>query len=269
MSEQNLAPMMDDMELISLYINEQLPEEQMEQVRERLNTDEEFRYLAEPMMFASALLRQQMSRPRPPGELEKHWNTFTKRAGFEHQKQRARARHWWIVGIVLAAVGITGLLARDRVWSAYRDWRDFAPVIVAAGEWLPLRDNIEVRLEAGTTLRAAKELQRDVQHMKLDRGTAHFRVQLTDTTNIMPATRPVVIDAGGSQVFSGYGDFTVTTSGDTTLVEEHEPVSPRYIGFMPFPSMTLVRTNDYSDPMRIQSGWRVRLIRGSTPERVP
>lgn len=268
MSEQNLAPMMDDMELISLYINEQLPEDQMEQVRERLNTDEEFRYLAEPMMFASALLRQQMSRPRPPGELEKHWNTFTKRAGFAHQKQRARARRWWFLGIVLAAVGMSALLFKDRIRTAYRDWRDFAPVAVTS-DWLPLRDNIQVRLEPGAQLRVAKALRRDAQHVKLARGIAHFRVQLTDTTNMMPATRPVVISAGGSEVFSGYGNFTVTTSGDTTVVEEHEAVRQHYIGFMPFPSMTLVRTNDYSDPMRIQTGWRVRLIPGSTPERIP
>jgi hypothetical protein len=268
MSEQNLAPMMDDMELISLYINEQLPDDQMEQVRERLNADEEFRYLAEPMIFASAVLRQEMSRPRPAGELEKHWNAFTRRAGFAHQKQRARARRWWIIGIVLAAAGIGTMISRDRIQGAYRDWRDFAPVAVTP-DWLPLRDNIQVRLEPGTQLRAAKELRRDVQHVKLARGTAHFRVELTDTTNMMPATRPLVVTAGGSEVFSGYGNFTVTTSGDTTIAEEHEPVRQRYVGFMPFPSMTLVRTNDYSDPMRIQTGWRVRLVPGSTPERIP
>lgn len=267
MSEQNLAPVMDDMELISLYVNEQLPGDQMERVRERLNTDDEFRYLAEPIMFATALLRQQMSRPRPPGELEKQWEKFTRRASFTHQKMRARARRWWIVAILLALPGITGLLGRQRIQSAYRDWRDYAPVAHATG-WIRLRDHIEVRLEPGARMRASKEVTGNAQRVKLT-GVAHFRVRLVDTTDItVPRMTPVVVLTRGGTVFSGYGDFSVATSGDTTIVEDHRLEKPLYAGFMPFPSMTMVRSDEFTDPVRVQQDTRVRLVPGSPPARM-
>lgn len=267
MSEHDALMLGDDLELITRYLNNQLSPEQRADVERRLSTDQAFYEYVEPMLFAWTVAQQEVRKPRPEGELEGMWDEFTKRAGFVHQKKRAKTRRLWILGIVVTIIGLTGFLTRGRIQSAYRDWRDYAPVPADTG-WVPLRSHIHVRLEPGARMRATKELVRGAQHVKLD-GTAHFRVQLTDTTTITPATTPVVLLTRAGTVVSGYGDFTVSVRGDTTDIEDTPPERPRYIGFMPFPSMTMVGTSEYADPVRIQSAERVRLIRGQPLQRMP
>ena len=266
MADRDAMMLSDDLELITRYLNDQLPQDQRADVERRLATDQAFYEYVEPMLFAWTVAREEPVRPRPEGELEEMWDEFTKRAGFVHQKKRAKVRRLWMLAIVLVAIGLSGFLARGRIQDAYRDWRDYAPVAADTG-WAPLRSHIQVRLEQGARMRATKELVRGTQRVKLE-GTAHFRVQLTDTTSMFPATTPVVLLTRAGNVVSGYGDFTITVRGDTTEVEEHHPVRPRYIGFMPFPSMTMVGT-EYADPVRIQSGERVRLVRGQPLQRMP
>jgi hypothetical protein len=214
-----------------------------------------------------SVAREEEKKPRPEGELEEMWDEFTKRAGFVHQKKRTKARRLWMLAILLAVASLSGFLTRGRIQSAYRDWRDYAPV-TARTDWVRLRSHIEVRLEPGARMRATKELVRGSQRVKLE-GTAHFRVQLTDTTNLSPATTPVVLLTRSGDVVSGYGEFTVSVRGDTTDIEEIPPARPRYIGFMPFPSLTMVRAGDHADPVRIQSGERVRLVRNQPLQRMP
>jgi hypothetical protein len=255
MSEHNLAPAMDDMELISLYINEQLPEEQMEQLRERLATDEQFRYLAEPMMFATAILRQQMTKPRPAGELEKHWDEFTKRAGFEHQKKRTKTRRLWMLSILLAVVALSGVLARGRIQGAYSDWRDYAPVPSDTG-WIRLRDNIEVRLQDGARLRNAKTLRPNSQKARLA-GSARFRVTMGD------AAVPVMVETRGGVLMLALGEATVHARGDTTLIEIHHPVS-----MFSYPPLAAITPEMNAAPTPLKGGDRYRLVTGKSPERI-
>ena len=270
MSERDVTLAMgDDLELITLYLNEQLEPEQMDAVRRRLNEDQEFYNLAEPLMFAWAIPRHVERHPRPAGELEKHWDEFTKRAGFVHQKKRAKVRRLWMIGIVVVALGLSSFLMREQIQSAYRDWRDYDPMVATDSAWIPLRENMQIRPERGARMRVAKELKNGAQFVKLDAGQAHFRVQLKDSTVISPDRTPVVVRTRATNVYSGYGDFTVTVRGDTTDVQDLPPARPRYVGFMPFPSMTMVRASDYAEPVRVQSGERVRLIVGQPLQRMP
>ena len=256
----------NELELITDFLNRQLDPVRAEAVRKRLEEDPDFLDLAAPLLFAWSV-KPEWERPESAAEAEKHWDEFTKRADFAHHRKRRIRRNWWIVGIFVAAIGITGLLLRGEIQGAYRDWRDYAPWQADTG-WTALRDHIQVRIEPGARLRTARAM-RDVQRAKVDAGSVHFRVQLTDTTSITPSTIPLVILTRGGDVVSGYGDFTVTVTGDTTVVEEHQPQRQRYIGFMPFPSMTLVSTSDRAEPVRVQTSQRFRLVRGSPPERLP
>ena len=268
MSDRNDMMLSDDLERITLYLNGRLSDDERAEVERRLESDKAFHELVEPMLFAWAINDESDRKPVASDELEELWDEFTRRAGFVHQKKRAKTRRLWIIGIVLAAIAIGGFLSRERIQSAYRDWRDYAPVGADTG-WVPLRDHIQVRVEPGARARAAIELRNNAQFLRIGAGTAHFRVQLTDTTRINPATTPVVIETRAGNVFSGYGDFTVTVRGDTTEVEDHPPQRPRYIGFMPFPSMTMVRAGTFDEPVRVTSAERIRLIRGQPLQRMP
>lgn len=257
----------DDLALIVRYLNRELDSGMAEQVAKRLDEDPAFYSLAEPLLYAWSVPPRLERKPRPAGELEREWDKFTKKAGFRYQRRKARRFRLWMLAIILAVSGISGFLYRGRIQSAYRDWRDYAPVTGHTG-WVRLRDHMQVRLEPDARLRAAKELQNDAQFVKLEAGRAHFRVELTDSTTMTPDMTPVVVRTRAGHVFSGYGDFTVTVRGDTTDVRDNPSERTRYIGFMPFPSMTMVRDNEYTEPVRVQSGELVRLIRGQSLQRM-
>jgi hypothetical protein len=159
---------------------------------------------------------------------------------------------------------------RGRIQDAYRDWRDYAPVSTDPTDWISLQPNIQVLMQRQTRMRAAKALLRQAQHVKLAGGTVRVRVEFADTTDLtVPSTIPLVVHTPAGVVFSSYGHSSVTVNGDTTIVEAHAPGRERYVGFMPFPSMTMVRSNDETDPVRVQQDTRIRLIRGFNPERIP
>jgi hypothetical protein len=269
MSETDVTMFSDDLELITRYLNNQLTPEQRADVERRLSTDQAFYEYVEPMLFAWTVAQHEVKKPRPEGELEAMWDKFTKEAGFVHQKKRARVRRLWMIAIALAAVGLSVFFTRERIQAAYLDWRDYVPMVPTDSAWIPLRENMQIRAEPGARMRVAKELKNGAQFVKLDAGQAHFRVQLKDSTVISPDMTPVVVRTRATNVYSGYGDFTVTVRGDTTDVQDLPPARPRYVGFMPFPSMTMVRASDYAEPVRVQSGERVRLIVGQPLQRIP
>src|SRR5437773_8318367 len=84
----------DDVELLTRYLNEQLDPERVAIVRRRLQEDVSFRNWAAPLVLAFELPADSDTRPRPPGEIEKHWDRFTKAAGFVHQRRAARKRRF-------------------------------------------------------------------------------------------------------------------------------------------------------------------------------
>lgn len=267
MSDRTLAtaPPMDDLELVTRYLNQQLDPGTAEQVRLRLENDPEFYYLAEPMLFAWSVPRHIERHPRPEGELEEMWERFTRRAGFMHQRQRSRRRRLWLLAIVAVAIGASAFVLRGQLTRAYRDFRDFERVPADTG-WITLRDSSQVRLAPDARLWSSKRMINDVHRLRLQ-GTARFRVFPGDTSGLVPAISPVMVETRAGEAFTGRAEFTVTTRGDTTEVEVHHPSRRRYVGFVALPTTVLVRTNAEQNPISLGETQVARLVRGGRAER--
>jgi anti-sigma factor RsiW len=64
MSDHDTAMMSDDLELITRYLNDQLPPEQRGAVEQRLSNDEAFYQYVEPMLFRGTRGREEASARR-------------------------------------------------------------------------------------------------------------------------------------------------------------------------------------------------------------
>lgn len=256
---------MDDIELVTRFLNHRLEPEAAEQVRQRLENDPEFYNLAEPLLFAWSIPRHVDRHPRPPGELEEMWDEFTRRAGFVHQRQRARRRRLWLLAIVTLAIGVSAFVMRGPLTHAYRDYRDFERVPADTG-WITMRDSSQVRLAPGARLSSSRRLVNGVHRVRLQ-GSARFRVFPGDTSGPVPMLSPLSVETRGGVAFSGMGEFTVTTRGDTTDVEVHRPSRQRYLGFLALPTTVLVKTNAEDSPTSLGETQAARLVRGGRTER--
>jgi hypothetical protein len=268
MSERGGLPTtmpMDDLELVTRYLNQQLDPERAEQVRVRLESDPEFYNLAEPLLFAWSVPRHVERHPRPPGELEEMWDRFAKRAGYAHPRRKARQRRLWLLLILAFAIGIPAFVMRGQVARAYRDFRDFETVRADTG-WITMRDSNQVRLAPGARLRSSKRIEKGVHRVRLE-GSARFRVYPADTAGPVPMMQPLAVETRGGLAFTGMGEFTVTTRGDTTDVEVHRPSRRRFIGFMAMPTTVLVETEAHANPISLGETQAARLIRGGRAER--
>lgn len=262
---QITAAPMDDLELVTRYLNGQLDPERAEQVRLRLESDPEFYNLAEPLLFAWSVPRHVERHPRPEGELEEMWDRFTKRAGFMHQRQKARRRRLWIVGVLLLAIGVSTFAARDPIARAYRDYRDFERVPADTG-WISLRDSSQVQLTPGARLWSSKRLERDIHRVRLQ-GAARFRVFHPDTVGALPTMAPLSVETRAGIAVTVMGEFTVTARGDTTDVEVHRPVRRRFYGFVAVPTVVLASTHREDRPTMLGETQAARMIRGGRTER--
>jgi hypothetical protein len=266
MSDYKSEALMDeDIDLVIQYLNEQLDADRAADVRARLEHDPDFVRLAAPLLLAWDAMRT--GRPSTPAETERRWERFTRAADFEHHRKRRITRRNWIMSIIVAAIALPGFWFRGEIRAQYRDWRDYAVVRPDTG-WVTVRDHIRVRVEPNARFRKAGKAG-DVQRTKLDDGVVHVQVDPIDTTNLMGPVLPIIIRTRGGEVVSAYGNFTVTVHEDTTFVEEHDPVRARYVGFMPYASLTMVGTNDTARPVHVATGKRYRLVRGSPPVLVP
>lgn len=267
MSEHGLqtTPPMDDLELVTRYLNRQLDPERAEQVRVRLENDPEFYNLAEPLLFAWSVPRHAQRYPRPPGELEELWDRFTRRADFVHQRQRKRRRRLWYLAIAVFAIGVSALVMRAPLARAYRDYRDFEAVAADTG-WITLRDSNQVRLAPGARLRSSRRVEDGAHRVRLE-GSARFRVFPADTTGPVPIIRPLAVETRAGVVASGNGEFTVATRGDTTDVDVHRPSRRRYVGFIAMPTTVLVKTSAEDTPTSLGETQAARLVRGGRTER--
>lgn len=285
MSDNSLtttAPM-DDIELITRFLNHQLDDATAEQVRARLENDPEFYNLAEPLLFAWSVPRHVDRHPRPEGELEEMWDRFTRRHRFVHQRQKARRRWLWILGFVAVALVIMTFVKRDDMIRAFRDYRDFEAVAADTG-WVTLRDGNQVLLAPGARLSSSKRLSSGAHRVRLE-GRARFRVlpgaptpEATgmvarirgvpgDTTGIVQMMAPLSVETRGGIAFSGFGEFTVTAHGDTTDVEVHHPTRRRFFGFVPLPTNVFVSTKGQPEPLSLGETQAARVIRGGRAER--
>lgn len=80
-----IAREMEEIELITSYLNGHLDAEQAEQVRRRLKEDAEFFRFAEPLLIVWSIPPYHERHPLPEGALEADWAAFVRRSGFPNR----------------------------------------------------------------------------------------------------------------------------------------------------------------------------------------
>jgi hypothetical protein len=213
-----------DLALLTDYLSHQLPPEEVEAVERRLQEDDAFWDLAEPLIAAWSVPPKWQREPMSQEELARSWDRFTKRVGFVHQRRKARRRRWLIVAsAVLAAVGVWGWIATAPIRQALASLGDFVPVADSGG-WMTVGQT-RVKLEPGAKLAHGEGPMGLGDMMELD-GAARFvydRKPLPRPGDSTALKRPehsgvtVVNDAGA--VTSMGGDFRVHVRPGATDVE--------------------------------------------------
>jgi ferric-dicitrate binding protein FerR (iron transport regulator) len=262
-----LLHMGNDLELITSFLNGHLDPERVEQVRRRLDDDPGFRDLAAPMLLTWSVPKHLERHPRPAGELEKHWDEFTKRAGFAHQRRKARRRGLWLIGLAVLTLGLGGFFQRERIVAAIADYRDYENVAPDTG-WVRLRDGSLVSFASGSRLRALKQVGSSGMRVKLV-GTARFRAEPPDTSrSSIPELQPILVQTAGADVIAARGEFTVSTRGDTTDVEVHRPTKRAFMGFVALPTTALLFDRSSVNPLSVAETELARVVRGGKAHRV-
>src|SRR5262245_33916779 len=114
MTEEIMTEPVDPrLDLITDYLAGALPADAVEAVKRRLETDGDFRDYCAPILLAWSVPPKHVREPMSRAELAKHWDTFTKRAGFVHQRRKSRKRRFTWMSMLVAALGITGYALKD------------------------------------------------------------------------------------------------------------------------------------------------------------
>jgi ferric-dicitrate binding protein FerR (iron transport regulator) len=256
-----------DLDLITDYVAGELDPAQVEAVSRRLEQDAQFRDFAAPILAAWGVAPHWQRFPMTRSEIEAGWDDFTRRAAFTHQRRKTRRRRLWILGIFVAVLVLPALLYSRELRTAFRDWRDYQTIPFDTG-WIALRAGHDVRIEPGTRLRSLNEQARGVYRARLH-GSAQFRVLHPDTAGMLPPMLPLVVETRDGVVFTGLGEFRVTTRRDTTEVEVLRPSKRRFMGFLPVPSTALVHTHADSNPIQLSETQRALLVRNGKAVRLP
>lgn len=249
-----------DLDLVADYAAGELDADQVALVRDRLAHDPKFREFAAPVLLALGV----PSRPEPMSreQLAAHWDEFTRRAGFVHQKRKALIRRMWISFATVIVLGALGVVFRDGIERQWDLRRNYYTVEGAGnGAWTRLPDGSEVLLTQGARLRAAKVVNSEgMQKVILD-GQARFRVIPTDTVRgIVPQMRPFAVTTPAGVVLTDRAEFTVAVRGDTTDVIVHPNAQRAIIGFMTVPSRVFLHKPGVPNPVLVREGERGRLV---------
>jgi hypothetical protein len=253
-----------NIQLIVEYLNKRLEPEKMEAVRKRLVDDEAFAKLAEPIIYIWSIPTHLERHPRPAGELERHWDEFTKRAGFAHQRRKTRRRRLWLLGLVLFVVGASGFAFRRPFTEWFVTQRDYDVVALDGRDgWIPLKDSLFIDPAPGASLRVRREPVEERLHVILD-GEARFLVARRDTTGPTLFHRGIVLHTRAGTASTHEAEFTVTSRSDSTIVEVHRPSKRTYFWFIPYETSVELR-HEHSDPeapLKLGERERGRLVRG-------
>lgn len=218
---------MDDIELITSFLNGQLEPERLEAIRRRLEEDADFRDLAAPLLLAWSVPRHIERKPRPAGEMERDWAEFKRRVGFGEPpppppKPKRRWRRPIMLLLIMAALYLVatnqGPSAEDLAAGPYYELT-FQP------GWVSLNYGIEVSIAPGATLRVNYNSRDGMKHVVLD-GMARFRVFALDPATQTLRTNALIVETRAGTVVAGEADFSVTARADTTTVGMH-PLGPR------------------------------------------
>lgn len=257
-----------DVDLVMDFVVGELSAEGVEQLRGRIDRDPAFRRLAENIV-AAWQIPLIADEPVDRAQLMRSWDEFTRRAGFTHQKRRARIRWITMSALVLLAIGVTGFAARSSLTRWYEDRRDFATVNAIPGEWFTLLDGTQVLVEPGAKLRGHREVLGKHGYLVKLTGGAHFRIVPKDTDPLLPAVQPFAVHTRAGVVASMRGDFAVRARGDTTLVEVLPPASRAKVSFILLPTIVFLEAPHEPNPVLLRDGQRGRLVSNKPTERLP
>jgi hypothetical protein len=261
-----LPESMDDLELVTMYLNKHLDPARTEQVRRRLDEDPAFREFAAPLLLTWSIPTHLERFPRPAGELERHWDEFTKRAGFAHQRRKARRRRLGLLALAILSLGAAAFFFRAPIRDAYVTLFHFDAVAHQPG-WLHLGDSIWVELASGASLRAARVPIEGARHFML-RGEARFRVAALDSATAEPRPAGVVIRTRAGLVSTHEAEFTVTAGRDSTRVDVRHPTRRRFEFFFPIPNAVFIRSDPASQRLMLREASVGLLVRGQPPNRL-
>jgi ferric-dicitrate binding protein FerR (iron transport regulator) len=260
---------MADVELLTRFLNRQLNPEQDARVRERIENDANFREFAAPLILAWSVPPRWQRHPRPPGERERMWDEFTKRAGFVYQRRAARKRKLWMLGIAVLAIALSSFVARHAISDRYVALTKYRAV-ADSGREMRLRDSAFVTLKPGTKLRSSRKPLNLNSHNVILAGSARFRVEQSRTESGTP--RGLIVQAGDAMVASAGAVFDVATHGDTTFVQvvdrQYDVGRANGLGVsIVMPEGVLVANKiPTSDQLMLKSGESARVVRGHKPE---
>jgi len=258
----------DDLRLVTEYLNHQLDPERVKVVRQRLEDDPAFREFAAPLLLAWSVPPTWQSNPVPRGEIEKHWDEFTKMAGFVHQRRKVRRRWITSIGVLVLALAVAGFTLRGRTRAWYVDRRDYMDVQPTA-DWITLANGAQVKLAPGTRLRVQKESYGGSVKLKLRAGTVDVQAApAIETGELMPKMQPVLVETRGCLLTTVRAEFSATVRGDTTDVIVNKPTHPFWAGFLIMPTeVALGRSTSTYTEVKVREGLRGRCVRGQKATR--
>jgi hypothetical protein len=219
---------MDDIELITSYLNEQLDPERVEAVRRRLEEDAAFRDLAAPLLLMWSVPKHLERYPRPEGELERNWEAFKQRVGFPElpppppppaPKPKRRWRRLLVLLLIMSALFIVATNQQPSVTDG-----PYTEILHQPG-WVSLQNGIEVTVAPGAVVRVDQR-PRDGRTRVLLEGSARFRVFPLDPATRTLRTDALLVETRAGSVSAGESDFSVSARGDTTTVGLR-PFGPR------------------------------------------
>jgi hypothetical protein len=213
-----------DIELITDYLTNQASPEQVTEYERRLEEDDAFRELAAPLIVAWSVPPLWKREPMPRSELVRSWDEFTKRAGFVHQREKARRRRRrWMYGLALVLVALVGIPVANIFLSSYLR----SPSAETSSVYVPVADSggwmsigaARVRLDPGARLLRVKSRQParvEPDAVRLEHGTARFvyRQPLPPRPPL-----PFTVFTKGAILTTNNGEFRVDVRGDTTEAE--------------------------------------------------
>jgi hypothetical protein len=149
-----------DFALVVDYAEENLDSARMDEVRLRMETDEEFRRFAAPIVAVWTAQPQVQVPVRPREELVKAWDDFTLRAGFVHQRKRLyRRRGLWLLALLITAGAMTTIVTsvtRARAERAAAAERALYKEVGVGGQAITLAPGTAVEVAEGARVRVAQ-----------------------------------------------------------------------------------------------------------------
>ena len=261
---------MDDLELLTSFLNGHLPADRAAAVRRRLEEDAEFRAFAEPLILAWKVPRDdERDEPESDEEWQKGWDAFVRRSGFPRIPYHGPRRRRWFFPLVQLLV-LAGVIAAFLWLTPLRDYVaswDYRRPIPDDSGWIGLYDGIQVQLGPGASLRPVRALQDGRQQVLLE-GTARFRAFGRDRDRLTPPGRFSVRTTVG-EIIAAEADFTVTTRPDSTFVivrpvprDRFDPDHRSGVG-------AVARTGPHRGMLTVRPGEGAVMVRDRMPEQVP